>query len=175
MGSCERRRWPGGIRGLADLLTRHAEAVEADLLERGIDLVDFYRGKITLRRIVVAIRQLPAGARLWKALAPPQAGKSDATPGDAAWSGVEHKLAAVFDAVQNVTHVLQVVNSEKGKAPPAPARMPRPGDLQRARTKYAEGRRVVVGSDADLAARLGIKPTYVPDPPADAGSSSPEV
>lgn len=173
MGPCERRRRPGGIRGLADLLNRYAEVVEADLLDQGIDLVDFYRGRVTLRRVVVALRQLPAGARLWKALAP-KTGKSDATPGDAAWTGTEHKLAAVFDAVQNVTHVLQVVHSEKGKAPAAPNRMPRPGDLQRARAKYG-GSRVIRGSDADLAARLGIKPTYVPDPPADAGSSSPEV
>lgn len=40
-------------------LRDYGEAIEADLLFRGIDLLDFYRGRITARRLYVLVDNLP--------------------------------------------------------------------------------------------------------------------
>lgn len=36
---------------------RHGEAIEADLLEHGIDLLDFYRGRMSIRRVCVLVER----------------------------------------------------------------------------------------------------------------------
>ncbi len=40
-------------------LRTYGEAIEADLLFRGVDLLDFYRGRITARRLAALIKALP--------------------------------------------------------------------------------------------------------------------
>ncbi|MGH2375103.1 MAG: hypothetical protein ACRDIC_16750 [bacterium] len=47
-----------------------ADALEADLLRAGVDLLDLYRGRLTFRRVCVLVAHLPAEAALWRALRP---------------------------------------------------------------------------------------------------------
>lgn len=48
--------------GLLRLLRAHAGAVEADLLRfYGVDLLDFWRGRLSPRRLAVLVRGIPAG------------------------------------------------------------------------------------------------------------------
>ncbi len=56
--------------GLARLIRDHGDAVEADLAFRQIDLRDLYRrgSGLTLRRLLVLVRGLPADAVLWDAM-----------------------------------------------------------------------------------------------------------
>ncbi|REH42725.1 hypothetical protein BCF44_110222 [Kutzneria buriramensis] len=50
----------------------------------GVDLLDFYRGHMTYRRVCVLVGGLPADARVWRAIAP-----------EAGWSRLEMLTAAV--------------------------------------------------------------------------------
>ncbi len=46
---------------------RHAAALEADLQRwYGLDLLDFYRGRLSLRRLCVLVGHLPPEAALWR-------------------------------------------------------------------------------------------------------------
>lgn len=38
------------------LLVRHGEAIEADLLAHGVDLLDFYRGRLSIRRVWLLVQ-----------------------------------------------------------------------------------------------------------------------
>ena len=53
---------------LLRLLRHRSDALEADLLERGIDLLDHWRGTLTLRRLLVLYRWLPeaSAVRRWE-------------------------------------------------------------------------------------------------------------
>ncbi|MFE3122365.1 hypothetical protein ACFXHD_02975 [Streptomyces hydrogenans] len=51
----------------------------------------------------------------------------DGEPEKGAWSQTELLLATVHDAIRRVEYVLICANSEKGKRPPAPEPMRRPG------------------------------------------------
>lgn len=54
--------------GLLRLLRHRSDALEADLLERGIDLLDYWRGNLSLRRLLVLYRWLPeaSAVRRWE-------------------------------------------------------------------------------------------------------------
>lgn len=53
---------------LLRLLRHRSDALEADLLERGIDLLDYWRGTLSLRRLLVLYRWLPetSAVRRWE-------------------------------------------------------------------------------------------------------------
>ena len=50
------------------MLREYAEDIEADLLYRGIDIFDWYQGKISSRRMLVLIRKLPVDSAFKTAL-----------------------------------------------------------------------------------------------------------
>lgn len=54
---------------LLRLLRLRSDALEADLIERGLDLLDYWRGTLSLRRLLVVYRWLPEGSavRRWEA------------------------------------------------------------------------------------------------------------
>lgn len=72
---------------LAVVLRKHSEPAEADLhREYGIELADFYRGKITARALSVRLRYLPAAAALWLV-----------TNSDKAWTQESYLIAHLVD------------------------------------------------------------------------------
>lgn len=44
---------------LLRILRHHSDALEADLLDKGLDLLDYWRGTLSLRRLLVIYRHLP--------------------------------------------------------------------------------------------------------------------
>jgi len=77
-----------------------------DLLDQGLDLLDFYRGKLSLRRLCVAISQLPTTSRVVGVVAETER-----------WGIVEYMLASLIDAVLYGNYLQEVWlygNREKG-------------------------------------------------------------
>lgn len=57
---------PGGRLGLLPLVREHIEAVELDLLDRGIDIKDWYRREISTRRFLLIVDDLSrTSSRFW--------------------------------------------------------------------------------------------------------------
>lgn len=105
---------------LAVVLRDHSGPIEADLArEYGIDLLDFYRGKISLRALSVRIRYLPRGSALWQV-----------TGSDLAWADSTYLLASAVDALQGANW------QRAGGKSQAPAPVKRPAD-QRASDRAA--------------------------------------
>ena len=98
-------------------MDEHGEAVEADLLrEYGVDILDWYAGKVSTRRVLNLIRRLPA-----------QSNTARATEGDEAlWGYKEHLLASILDVLQHLDWAFVAANSE-GKTGDPPKPIPRPG------------------------------------------------
>lgn len=64
------------------ILRDHHEAFEADLRDMGIDLLDFYRGTISVRTLGVAVRHLPLKGAVMAAADPDSALIGSFTPTD---------------------------------------------------------------------------------------------
>jgi hypothetical protein len=62
------------------LLTEYHEELEIDLHRQGIDLLDVWRGRLSLRRLELAIRHLPASSALVRAVDPDAAAMSEMPP-----------------------------------------------------------------------------------------------
>lgn len=103
--------------GLHSILQEHGGAIEYDLLTRGIDLHDFFTGRMTGRRLISLIKQLaedPA-TNTHRRLGGP-------------WSPEMMLLAAAVDDIRLGNFILAAANSPKGKNPlPLPVPIPRPG------------------------------------------------
>ncbi|MGW6457805.1 hypothetical protein ACWF94_18150, partial [Streptomyces sp. NPDC055078] len=101
------------------LVEEYAEALEADLLRYyGVDLLAWYRGELSSRRLSVLVRQLPRDSAF-----------AQAREGEAAqWSLTDHLLAAVVDHLAIANWMFASVNrDEDSSAPEAPQPVPRPG------------------------------------------------
>lgn len=94
----------------------HHEQLEADLAEQNIDLLDFWRGRISLRKIRVLIDGLPFHSRFWTAMA----------GHDSRWNETDYLLARLID-VQAAAHLQD------------PERIERPGEAA-ARERAANAR-----------------------------------
>ncbi|GAA0406196.1 hypothetical protein [Streptomyces luteireticuli] len=96
--------------------------MEADLLEFfGVDLLDLWRGRLSLRRLGVLIKSLLAK--------PGQSTLLAALDESAAWSVQEHLTARVSDALEISNYLFIKANSEtKGLEVPEPIR--RPGQVE---------------------------------------------
>lgn len=104
-------------------MEEHAEAIEADLLRHyGVDLLDWYRGQLSSRRLRVLVEHLPAGSSFARAV-----------NGEAAdWGLTEHLLAAVVDQLSVANWMFATVNRDEDAEPlPYPEPLARPG-LERA-------------------------------------------
>lgn len=94
---------------------------------RGIDVLDVYRGRLSLRRLRILIQHLPPESATKAAIrnaTPEDAPAGEYRPDLAPWSGTEMLLAAILDAVRTQTSV--AVAAAGGK--PAEVKpTPRPG------------------------------------------------
>lgn len=90
------------------LLTEYPEELEADFVAYypAVDLLDLWRGGLTLRRAAVLAMQLPAGSRLWQA-----------TGGPKAWSDEYHALMVVQWRLQ-ILEWRETEDGQKGKNAP---------------------------------------------------------
>lgn len=87
--------------------------MEADLAHHyQVDVVDLWRGRITLRRLATLTMQLPAGGQLWQA-----------TGGARAWSDTYAGLVATHHGL-SILAWQQTEDGQKGKKPPSPAEPP---------------------------------------------------
>ncbi|MGW3232472.1 hypothetical protein [Kitasatospora sp. NPDC001095] len=94
--------------------------MEADLLEfYGVDLLDLWRGRLSLRRVHVLISSLmhkPGRSVLLAEL--------DETT---QWGTAEHLMARVSDALELSNYLFIKANSESSADLPIPEPIPRPG------------------------------------------------
>lgn len=105
---------------LAGVLTQYSEPAEADLhREYGIELADFYRGKITARALSVRLRFLPRGALLWQVM-----------HNDKAWSQESYLLAHTVDALRGANWQRSGGEKPKPIERPADKRVARVVDLK---------------------------------------------
>ncbi|HEY0868990.1 MAG TPA: hypothetical protein VGD55_01210 [Acidothermaceae bacterium] len=102
----------GKIVGLVAVLDQYADAVEVDFLAHGVDLLDLWRGKLSVRRAWALIEHLGPGSALFRAV----------DPDAAAWSLTDHLLAEILHS-SNVA-IWQRSGDEKAPRPP---RIVRPG------------------------------------------------
>lgn len=93
------------------VLRDHHEAFEFDLLRHGLDVTDFWSGRMTVRRACVLVEQLLAD--------PQSAVVRSISPADAAWRTSDYLIADLFDLTARA-HFKD------------PKPYPRPGDSERA-------------------------------------------
>ena len=97
---------------------------------RGIDLLDVYRGRLSLRRLRILIQHLPPESATKTALRNEAEEQGAATssaeyrPDKAPWSGVEIMLAIVRDEIRQNTNAAIAI---AGGTPPEFTPTPRPG------------------------------------------------
>lgn len=102
---------------LLPILREHGGAIEYDLLARGIDLLDWFRGAMTSRRLWSLICQL---------VEDPNSATRRSIGGP--WNLEQQLLAAAVDDIRLNNYILAAANSPKGKNPlPLPKPIPRPG------------------------------------------------
>lgn len=102
---------------LLPVLRQHGEAIEYDLLIKGIDFLDFFRGRMRARRLWVLVKGL---------IADPNTNTSRSIGGP--WNLENMLLAAAVDDIRLNNFILAAANSPKGKNPlPLPSPIPRPG------------------------------------------------
>lgn len=101
------------------VLTEYHEELEIDLHGQGVDLLDVWRGRLSLRRLELLIRHLPATSRLGRAVNPDSALHAE-------WTPTTYLLADLFDLTARA----------KFKDPKP---YPRPADIARERAR-AEAR-----------------------------------
>lgn len=102
---------------LLPLLKEHGGSIEYDLLARGTDVLDFYRGRISVRRMITLIKGLAADPNT-------NTGREIGGP----WGLDTLLLAAAVDDIRLNNFILAAANSPKGKNPlPLPKPIPRPG------------------------------------------------
>lgn len=104
---------------LPELIREYGDEIEADLLERGFDLLDMWRGELSPRRVALLVRALPRDS------ATRQAMDADNPP----WGPTDYLLADIFDAIQYLTRAVQAGYARK--LPPEPKPYPRPGSQKR--------------------------------------------
>lgn len=104
------------------MLSRHRDAVEADLLRYyRVDLADLYRGGLSIRRLYVLMTNAPADSAYRRSVLGAD---------EAAWGVTEHLLATVVDALQ-VANWQRSKDGARGRGAPKP--IPRPTDAPRPR------------------------------------------
>ena len=109
----------GGIFGLASYIAAHHDTIEADFCRYfGVDLLDLYRGRLSLRKIGVLLRALPGDSAT-----------AIAVHGEAAlWTVTNYQLADVVDAAALTCWAVVAANSKRTpRVPPRSYRPKRPG------------------------------------------------
>lgn len=106
---------------VAQVLIRHSDELEADLLMHfGVDLVDFWGGKLSLRRVGVLIRRLLAMHG--------RSAVSEAYLGEqAAWSNEAYIMADIRDSIEAGNYLFLSAHKSDGYRMPDFKPYPRPG------------------------------------------------
>lgn len=100
----------------------HHSAVEADLQRfYGVDLLDLYRGKLSIRKLAALVSGLPRGSALHIAM----------SGEEALWGTSDYLLAATVDHLAVANWLFVQANSKKGARNPYPDPVPRPGDKKK--------------------------------------------
>ncbi len=111
------RRNPGGIKYLIHVLHNDElfGCLEYDLQAYcgGVDILDFFRKKYSIRKLIMWIRHLPSNSAL----------ASRGIGGDGRWNTTEHLLAAAIDSLSVMDYHVLAVNGNK---PDKPKPVPRP-------------------------------------------------
>ncbi|GAA0954981.1 hypothetical protein GCM10009560_78960 [Nonomuraea longicatena] len=112
-------RWQHGkLIWLVRILDEHLPAVEADLHRYyRLDIIDLYRGKLSVRKLLSLLQGLPRGSALHVAI----------TGEEASWSPGDYLLAATVDLLQVSNWLFMQANSKKGTRNPFPDPVQRPG------------------------------------------------
>jgi hypothetical protein len=123
-----RQAWriAGKLAGLCRLLNEHGGAIEADLLRfYQIDLLDFYRGTLSARRLGVLVRQLPAESATVRAI----------NDGQPPLSRVEQFIADLWSLWAKKDHPVRAEMEAKARAAAKHAR------VSELRTKFENRKR----------------------------------
>lgn len=106
---------------VAHVMTEYPEELEADLLQFfGVDLLDVWRGNISLRRIMVLSKRL---MHMHGRAALPMAYDESLS-----WGTQEHLTAKIADSLEVANWMfIQANTSEDGEEIPFPDPIPRPG------------------------------------------------
>lgn len=100
-------------------MNEHGDEIMADFLsEYGIDILDLFRGRLSPRRALALVEQLPLTSRFATA----QRGGVQ----HYGWDRQTYLLADIFDAIASLMYVTVAVNSKDPKKLNAPDRYPRP-------------------------------------------------
>ncbi|GCD99863.1 hypothetical protein [Embleya hyalina] len=106
--------------GTVRAIDRFGDELEADFLEFfGIDLLDLWRGRLSLRRVAVLIKALGL-----------KNGRSNfvaAVDESTTWSTTDHLLARVSDALELSNFMFIKANSDGSNNLDPPSPIPRPG------------------------------------------------
>lgn len=99
--------------------------MEVDLLDKGIDLLDWHRGRLSTRRLALLVAELPTDSRVITEYRRRAAGHDDPF-----FSQQEYILADIYDVVQHMRWLTEAVLAARGgnDAPQHPERYPRPGE-----------------------------------------------
>jgi hypothetical protein len=101
-------------------IREHPEELEADLLEFfRVDLLDLWRGRLSLRRIAVLVKSL--GRR------PGRSSLAAVMDESAEWATSDYLLARISDALEMSNFLFLKANAEDSKSITPPDPIPRPG------------------------------------------------
>lgn len=118
---------------LGAVLEDYPDALEYDLQRLGIDLMDFWRGTLSVRKIIALAWYLPEDSAVVSEL------RAEQTGADAAlfrsWTTAVEMTANVVDAVVNNTASRAQMNTKKKLKAPEP--ISRPGQSKKDRPKNA--------------------------------------
>lgn len=90
-------------------MVHHPDALEADLQRvYGLDLLDLWRGKLSLRKLSVLVTHLPPGSAVWSA----------ETDLDYGWTLTDILLTDLFHALTGETHPARP-KAKKSKSSPS--------------------------------------------------------
>jgi hypothetical protein len=108
---------------VAHVMSEYPEELEADLLQFfGVDLLDVWRNKVSLRRVLVLSKRL---MHMHGQAALPMAYDESLS-----WGTQEHLMARVTDALEVSNWMFIQANSGEGAGEvPFPDPVPRPGDV----------------------------------------------
>ena len=135
---------------LAMLIDRYGEAIEYDLHTMGLDILDFFRHRLSWRKLDVILARLPAGSAFWAARADDdEAAKATIeahgipAKGDGAPALADMSLANQLVLTTNDLLLVLVDRMERlgGGTPTPPKPTPRPRTAwQRAEKAYESAR-----------------------------------
>lgn len=136
---------------LVEQIDCYGTAIEADLFDRGADLLDWFRGHRPWQQLARLLARLPEGSRYRAAilddedLAEQRIAQGLERPTDRSLPPLEGEtqdrmlLRAVVSALLRVEHAVFAVNAKKGKAGKPPRPLPGPQTAEdRVREAYAD-------------------------------------